>query len=478
MKQLSYLDASFLYLEAEHAPMHVGGTFVFENPKDAPMTFARFARHMEARLSTSPVFRRRLVEIPLDLDLPYWIEDPHFDIHEHLHVRHLSVGSAAELREASQDIFSYPLDREKPLWEVTYVDGLVEGGDFALIIKIHHCAIDGVSGEEVLVGILDFSEKPRAVPADTWEPEAFPAYSALVGKKLQKTAAGSKMLWGLVRRSTAAANRSIRLRAVDKREAPPRFFNSPSTPFNVQIERQRQLLQVDLSLKNIKAIKNTQPGTTVNDVALTVCSLALEALLDNVGALPKQSLVAMAPVSTRGTQRAGDAPGNAVSAMLVSLDTHCEDPLIRLENIHANSRRGIAYNREVAAEQLLDLLPPMTSAVSTRAFSKLKLSQLLKPIFNVVITNVPGSPVPLYLDGAVMRSQSFHAPIVDYNGLTLTVTSYQDVLSIGVTTTPAIVPNSAQFVGLIRSAYEQLYDAACGKTAAQKPLQPAHAVSN
>ncbi|OUS28291.1 hypothetical protein A9Q99_12230 [Gammaproteobacteria bacterium 45_16_T64] len=469
MKQLSYLDASFLYLEGDHAPMHVGGTFVFKDPASTPMTFARFAEHILSRLQTSPVFRRRLVEIPMDLDLPYWIEDPHFDIHEHLHIHHLSLGTKAELREKSQEFFSKPLDREKPLWEITFVDGLEEEGDFALMIKIHHCAIDGVSGEEILVGILDFSEQPRLLAEDTWESEDFPAYSVLVGRKLQKTASTSKKLWGLIKNSTETANRSIRLRAQDKRDAPPRFFDSPSSPFNVQVEAQRNLAHANLPLTKIKEIKNSKEGLTVNDVALTICSAALEELLVRSSSLPKESLVAMAPVSKRGENGGASSAGNEVSAMLLSLETHCENLLARMDKIHDNSRKGIQYNRAVAAEQLLDFLPPMTSAVSTRVFSKFKLSQLLKPIFNVVITNVPGSPVPLYLDGAKLVSQSFNAPICDYAGLTMTVTSYMDVLTIGFTTTPGIVPNSEEFVGLILASFERLYGEACGTQKSASP---------
>ncbi|MBV1919349.1 MAG: wax ester/triacylglycerol synthase family O-acyltransferase [Pseudomonadales bacterium] len=476
MKQLTHLDASFLNLETHHAPMHVGGTFIFQHPADKKMTFSQFREHIQSRLQTSPIFRRRLVEMPLDVDLPYWLEDPHFDVDEHLFRHRLTNGSLEELQQQAEEFFSSPLDREKPLWEVTFVDGLKTGGDFAFIIKIHHCAIDGVSGEEVLVGLLDFSEKTKEMPADTWEPESFPEYSSLVGKKLLKTTGSLKRLWHLAKGAADTANRSVNLRVSEPGETPPLFFSSPETPFNVAVSGNRRLAHIHLPLHQIKEIKSSQKNITVNDVALTICSEALKQLLLNQGALPESSLVAMAPISTREKVTASnsndEAPGNDVSAMLVSLETNEENMLQRLGKIHVNSRKGKRYNRAVAAEQLLDNLPPMTSALVTKAITKFKASRLLKPIFNTIITNVPGSPVPLYLNGARLLSQSFNAPIYDYTGLTINVTSYVDVLTIGVTTTPEILPDGEVFNRLVKESFSQLYKETCSnKVVRVKPIK-------
>ena len=397
----------------------------------------------------------------MDVDLPYWIEDPHFDLDEHLFRHRLDDGSVGELQHHAEDFFSSPLDREKPLWEMVFVDGLKTDGDFALIIKIHHCAIDGVSGEEVLVGLLDFSEKAAVLPADTWKPERFPVYRSLVGKKLLKTTGSLKTLWNLAKDTADTANRSVNLRVSESGETPPLFFDSPTTPFNVEVSGNRRLAHVHLPLNQIKEIKSSQKDITVNDVALTICSGALKQLLREKGALPNESLVAMTPISTR--KSAGSEAGNDVSAMLVSLETTEDDLLQRLWKIHVNSRKGIRYNRVVAAEQLLGDLPPMTSAFFTKAFTKLKASRILKPIFNMVITNVPGSPVPLYLGGAKLLSQSFNAPIYDYTGLTITVTSYMNMLTIGVTTTPEILPDGEAFNRLVRESFAQLYQETCGE---------------
>lgn len=471
MKQLSYLDANFLYIETQHAPMHVGGTFVFKQPTDKKMTFARFKRHIQSRLQTSPVFRRRLIELPLDIDLPYWLEDPHFDLEEHLFRHQLTSGTSSELQVQAEDFFSAPLDREKPLWEIQFVEGLKEAGDFALIIKMHHCAIDGVSGEEILVGLLDFSEAARTMPDDNWKPEVFPRYRSLVGKKFWKSKNSAKNMFDLVKGTAGIVNRSTNLRVSEAGDVPPLFFNSPATSFNVEVSGNRRLVHVDLPLRKIKDIKNSQKNVTINDVALAICSGALENILKNERSLPDTSLIAMIPISTRyehvkkgeveESEKNGSA-GNDVSAMLVSLETDEENVLRRLEKIHVNSRKGIHYNRTVEAEQLLDQLPVMTSAALTKAFTKLKASKLLKPIFNVVITNVPGSPVPLYFDGAKLVSQSFNAPIYDNMGLTVNVTSYVDVLTIGVTTTPEILPDGEGFIRAINASFDTLYQMSVG----------------
>jgi len=485
MKQLSHLDASFLNLETNHAPMHVGGTFVFQNPADRKMTFSQFRDHIRSRLQTSPIFRRRLVEMPMDVDLPYWLEDPHFDLDEHLFRHSLPNGSLEELQEHAEEFFSTPLDREKPMWEIVFVDGLKKGGDFAFVIKVHHCAIDGVSGEEVLVGLLDFSEKAKVMPVDTWESEVFPEYRSLMGKRLLKATGSVKQLWNLAKDTADTANRSVNLRVSEAGETPPLFFDSPDTPFNVAVSGNRRLTHVGLPLDQIKEIKNSQKNVTVNDVALAVCSGALKKLLQNENKLPSGSLVAMAPISTRPPSNDGKNKGSAVdvesgndvSAMLVSLETTENDALQRLLKIHTNSHKGKRYNRVVAAEQLLGNLPPMTSALFTKAFTKLKASKFLKPIFNTIITNVPGSPVPLYLNGAKLLSQSFNAPIYDYTGLTINVTSYVDVLTIGITTTPEIVPDGEMFNRLVKESFNQLYDAACGKKVVRvKPVVKKKAV--
>jgi len=469
MKQLSQLDASFLYLETEKSPMTVGGTFIFQNPADSEMTFSRIKAHIQSRLQTSPVFRRRLVEMPMDFDLPYWLEDPKFDIDNHVSCHHLSNGSLEELQIFAETEFGKSLDKSKPLWDAVFIDGLKEDGDFALMLRIHHSAIDGMAGEEIIVGLMDFNACPEELPLDTWKPEHFSGYRPLLAKRIRSSkGAGARML-ALAKDAAGTVSRSVKLRTNETGIAPPFFFNSPRTPLNVIVSGERRLSHVHLPLDKIKQIKCSLENATVNDVALAICSGALKQFMENRNESIEQSLIAMTPVSTRALQDKSTEntfEGNSVSSMLVSLETKEEDTLQRFEKIHANARKAIQYNRTIEPESLLGQLPPMLTALSTRSLPKLGLSQLTKPIFNVVVTNVPGSRVPLYMDGAKLLSQSLAAPIYDGAGFTIAVTSYVNILTIGVNTTPGIMPEREEFQRLIQDAFSDLYEKACGKDVA------------
>jgi WS/DGAT/MGAT family acyltransferase len=209
-------------------------------------------------------------------------------------------------------------------------------------------------------------------------------------------------------------------------------FTAPSTPFNHRADAQRHLSSANLSLKQIKQIRQAVPGSTVNDVVLAVCSGALHRLLGDLDRLPERSLTALIPVSRRQEESASG--GNLVSGMLIELATHVANPIDRLKEIQANTTTGKIFNRAVAMEELMQYLPNWGTALALKAYARLEIPQLLKPIFNLVITNVPGSPVPLYLDDARMTSMEGMAPNGDGMGLTLVVTSYLDNLTISITT--------------------------------------------
>jgi WS/DGAT/MGAT family acyltransferase len=214
----------------------------------------------------------------------------------------------------------------------------------------------------------------------------------------------------------------------------PSFFLAPKTPFNRPVTAERRYLGVQLSLTLVKAIKNSQKGMTVNDVVLAICAGATRRYLKECGDLPKASLVAMAPVSRRAQDEKALA-GNKVSAMLIKLATDVEHPVERLHRIHENVQLAKEYNRDIPIDSLMDLLPVAAPALTLSSFSALKMTRHLPPIFNMVITNVPGSPIPLYFDGAPLQSMSGMVGVYDGMALTFVVMSYLDQLSIGMTTT-------------------------------------------
>lgn len=435
MQTLTNLDTSFLHLETKQTPLHVGGVLIFSAPSNEAMTFTRFRRHVIARLQTARVFRQRLYMPPALLDNPVWVEDADFHIDYHLTRRTIREPlSHKALENLGDTFFSKPLHRDRPLWEMMYVDTDKPTGGFAMLLKVHHSALDGVSAEAVITGLLDFTVKPRALPADTWQSEALPTLSHVIRRRLGEIKHAPTHTKVLLKSTAALAGLLVKRTLTLRYRHLPSFFSAPKTTFNRPVTAERRYLGVQLSLTLVKAIKSSQQGMTVNDVVLAICAGATRRYLKECGDLPKASLVAMAPVSRR-TQDEKALAGNKVSAMLIKLATDVDHPVERLHRIHENAQLAKEYNRDIPIDSLMDLLPVAAPALTLSAFSALKMSRHLPPIFNMVITNVPGSPVPLYFDGAPLQSMSGMVGVYDGMALTFVVMSYRDQLSIGITTT-------------------------------------------
>lgn len=471
MKQLTNLDAAFIYLENDNAPMQVGCVLVFKQPKNSPMNFDRFTDYMHQRMQTSPIFRRKMLRTPLDLDLPYWVDDVEFDIYSHLSCKRVNTvvreknnevqpQVSDELRVQSEAFFATKLHKGIPLWQMQYIESVSDDGHFALLMKVHHAAIDGIAGEEILLGLLDFTEKPRHMPEDTWHPEKEPAFQDVIKTSMKKLKGEPEKLWKLASFFGKKAAASVSLRWREGSNAPPLFFNSPTSLFNQPIESDRVFVTTTVCLNQVKKIKNTFEGHTVNDVILAVCSGAIRQYLTAKGALPEESLTALVPVSLRKEVTQDNKNGNSVSGMCVMLATEEPDPIKRLQSIHDQSLLAKKHNKMVAPEEMLDLAPALPTGYILKSFHDFHTERFLKKIFNVVITNVPGSPMPLYLDGAHLVAQSFMAPIYDYNGLTIAVTSYQGALSFSITSSRAILPDADQMLEHVQSAFRELYNAA------------------
>ncbi len=454
MQQLSHLDTRFLHLESHRSPMHIGCILNFVSPPGNAMTFERFSRHVAARLSCSPVFRRRLTGLPLGLDRPYWVEDRQFRLDRHLQQVSLPATESAGVRtDRINGFFSESLSRDKPLWEMRFVT--VEGdqsGEFSVLMKFHHAALDGVSAEKVLAALLSPNARDASVFTDAWRPE-FPSLTLMAANCLKSFQRASRDWKAFASHLGHSMSQSLQLRSRDGHAQPPVFFMAPNTPFNGKIEAARHLCSAHLSLAKIKAIKNAHAGTTVNDVVLAICAGALRRHLDRIGQLPDESLVAMVPVNKR--QGGEQQQGNLVSAMLVSLATDLDSPLQRLKAVHQNAECAKEYQREVALEEVFSTLPLTLSSLLLKGFVRSRLGAWLRPVFNLIVTNVPGSPVPLYLDGARLVSLEGTAPIVDGMGLTLVVTSYVDMLTVSITST---ADQAEQLPLLVSDLYQSLQE--------------------
>jgi WS/DGAT/MGAT family acyltransferase len=463
MQKLTNLDAAFIYLESPRAPMHVGGVYVFDAAKQTrPSSFFDFRDHLETRLDTARTFRQHLVTVPFNLDHPYWIDEPRFNLDAHLTHRSLpNPGDQKTLLQLAGEVFGQALDRQRPLWHITFVEGLnaIEGvapGSFALIIKVHHAAVDGVSGEEMVWALLDATpHNPESGKPISWKPEPLPNPLQLLAQAASATISQPFYLAKVARELTGGAMQVIKQRLLRNIPLPPLPLTAPTTPFNTAVTPKRIFRGLVFPLRQIAALRSIVPDTTVNDVLLAICGGALRRYLDRKLALPNKPLVTMVPISTR-PQGKWDEMGNQVSAMLVSLATDEADPLKRLQLIHANVTNAKTYTQHLRPEKFLETIPSTMATPAIRLYSRLNVPERLGPFFNLFITNVPGTGETLYLGGTPLAYSFGMAPVFDGLGLIIVITSYRDTLSIGVTACQEIMPDMDDFQGDLQASFDEL----------------------
>jgi WS/DGAT/MGAT family acyltransferase len=463
MEQLSALDAAFIYLESTRTPMHIGGVYLIDS-RHAGEGFGHEAlrEHLASRLPLARTFRQRLVEVPLAMGHPFWIEDPEFDLN--LHLLHLGAprpGGKVELMQLAGEIFARPLSRSRPLWEMAFVDGVddypgLAPGSFALIARVHHAAVDGMSGAEIMGALVDVApDARREPPADDWTPEPVPAGVELIARSYGKLGTKSVDLAKILGRTLAGAG-SLAARTLEQtQKRPPLPMSAPRTPFNVRVGPHRTFGGVELDLERVKEIRKRVPGTTVNDVLLAVCSGALREWLATRDALPEKSLVAMVPMSVRSEEKKG-AMGNLVTALLVELATDVSDPHERLLRIQRSAAGSKGYGRALPANELMEFVPSETAALASRLYLSMRGSDHHRPVFNLVITNVPGPPMPIYLAGARVHGHLGTAPVFDGLGLILVIFSLAGRISIGITACRDVVESAGELEELLESSLQAL----------------------
>ncbi len=448
MDMLSALDATFIYLESEHSPMAIGAVYVID-ASDTPEHFSYESWYslVESRLKLSKVFRERLVEVPWDLSFPYWIRDPGFQLDVHLpRVSLPGPGGMTELMQMAADTWGQLLDRQQPLWEITFVEGLdnipgISKGSYALITKVHHAAVDGKASSEMMSAILDTTPAIREVEGeDAWEPEELPSTLGVIGRSWSQAGHKALELAGFVGKVAVGAASLRGDKRLKKIEPPPRLLSAPSTIFNQPLSTGRTFWGKNFDFERIRAIRKAVPGVTINDVVLAICAGGLRTYLAGRGELPVKPLVAMAPISVRA-EGDGKGVGNQVSAMLVNLATDMDDALDRLLSIRANTQGSKIHASALPANKITEFLPSETIAAAARVYTRTRLGGHHRPFFNVTITNVPGPPVPLYVAGARIHSAFGMAPILDGLGLILVVLSYHGRISIGISSCQQIVPD-------------------------------------
>ncbi|MFO1432414.1 MAG: wax ester/triacylglycerol synthase family O-acyltransferase [Candidatus Competibacteraceae bacterium] len=464
MQPLSGLDAAWLYLESELTPMHLGGIYLFEMlNRRPPINFEIFREHLAGRLDVARILRQRLIEVPLHLGTPYWIDDPDFSLDAHL-TRHTLAqpGDWPTLMSLAEDFFSRPLDRERPLWEMAFVEGVgaIEPAHHrcvALLVKAHHTAVDGLSGAEMIWALLD----PTPTPAwqcvtRPWLVEAAPSAVSLLLRTVAGLPGESLNLARRVGQVATGAVNVVLEKVLHRTALPPLPLTAPTTCLNHPLTgRQRTLRSVSLPLESLQAIRRRLPGATINDVVLTICAGALRRYLLAHHDLPEQPLVAAVPIALRSHEH-WQAQGNQVSAMLVPLATHESEPLQRFRWIRDRAQDAKRYTRLLQPELLAEMLPAVFSYLLNSLSRRLYQAQQLSPLFNLFITHVPGPRQPLYLHGAPLIRYLGMAPIYHGMGLILVVTSYLETLTISLTSSPEIMPDPEVFTAAIEESFAEL----------------------
>jgi len=460
MQRLSGRDAMFVYMETPTNHMHVTGVFLVD-PAVAPQGFSfdQVRDMVERRLHRAAPFRRRLVEVPFNLAPPLWIEDPDFDLDYHVRRACLpSPGGKAELESFVGQMVGLPLDRQRPLWEMYLVEGL-EGGRQAIVMKMHHAAIDGVSGAELTAAWLDLEADPPpdADDGDGWRPERVPSdVDLLVGAWAQLAASPVKAVKTARRFVETALHVSERNRDSGIMP-PPSPFSAPKTSFNQSITPHRRVAFDEVALDDLKAVKN-HFGCTVNDVVLALCAGGLRRYLLAEGELPEEPLVAFVPMSVR-TNDEKLSGGNRLSAMLTSLATDVADPVARLRAISEGMAVAKSQESLIGADVLTDWTEftfPALIGRAARLISSMRVFDRVRPVFNVTISNIPGPPFPLFLAGARMIGMYPLGPVVEGAGLNITVMSYCGTVYFGLAACREVVPDIGDLPRMITESLDEL----------------------
>ncbi len=480
MQQLTGMDASFLYFETPRTPMHIGSIQIYDQTSlpGGVQGFKTILRHIEERLHGARAFRQKVVNVPFGLDHPYWIEDKDFDLE--FHVRHIRLPQPGDWRQLciqAARLHSRPLDLAKPLWEFTVIEGLdnipgLPPGCYAIVSKIHHACVDGVSGVDMIQAIHDLDpNQPDIRPATSpWHGEDEPNPLELIARASINNALQPFRFAELVARTVPAMGR------LSQGVAQRRFSATkpvPRTRFNGTVTAHRTVEGRAFDLKEVRAIKASVPGATVNDVVLSVCGGALRTYLSAKNELPEESMVAMAPISVRSQDQRG-ALGNQVAAMSVSIGTDIADPLERLHAVHADAAKSKEMTQAVGAKLMTDysqFVPSTTAALAARLYTNLGMADRTNPAFNCVITNVPGPQVPLFCAGAKMVAHYGLGPLFDGMGLIFPVVSYCGQITISVSSCREMLPDPEFFAQCIQGTYDDLKAATLGKMSQAIPAE-------
>jgi WS/DGAT/MGAT family acyltransferase len=443
MQRLSGLDASFLYLETAAQPLHVCSILEVDTSTiPGGYTFGRLRDALALRIKAMPEFREKLADNRLNLDHPVWVEDRDFDVDRHLHRIGLPApGGRVELAEICGHIASLTLDRSRPLWEMWVIENVAgtdahDGGRLAVLTKVHHAGVDGVTGANLMSQLC--TTEPDAPPPDPVDGAGDASDLEIAVSGAIKFATRPLKLINLMPSTVSTVVDTVRRARSGLSMAAP--FNAPKTAFNANVSGRRNVAFAQLDLEDIKTVKN-HFGVKVNDVVMALVAGVLRRFLLDRDELPDSTLVAMVPVSVHDKS---DRPGrNQVSGMFSKLGTDIQDPAERLKAIAEANSVAKQHSSAIGATLLQDwtqFAAPAVFGVAMRVFARSNLSGA-RPVHNLVVSNVPGPQIPLYFLGAEVKAMYPLGPIFHGSGLNITVMSLSGMLDVGLISCPDLLPD-------------------------------------
>ena len=487
MRRLSGTDAVFLSMETPHWHQHVGGLTILD-PQCREVSFEKVVELIEDRIAYAPKFRWKLKEVPLRLDRPVWVDDPDFDVRKH--VRRIGVpspGGPRETAEVAGQLLSYQLDRRRPLWELWYLEGLANGR-VGMVMKYHHCLLDGVAGASLATVLMDLEPEPdpASIPPLPSPEEASagptPSELELFGRGLVPDLGVPVRTARYLGTTAARLGTMANFLRRDERSRTA-LMRAPKTPFNAAVGPNRALAFASVSLEDVRKVKEHH-GVKVNDVVLALAAGTLRRYLEGLGELPDEPLISGVPVSTRAD---GDtAMDNKVATIFVSLATDVADPVARLQAINESSMSAKEMGEAVRARQIQsigEVASPLILSTAIRAVYNAQLIARSPMRINTLVSNIPGPPIPLYTCGARVTGIYSSSVILEGMGVNITVLSYIDRIDFGVHVDPDLVPDPWEIADGIPDALAELLEASGlgAPTAVEDPFgetaSPVRAVS-
>lgn len=461
-EKLSNLDASFLALETRTTHMHVGAVAIFApgpSITDVGVDISTIRRLIQSRLDLIPRYRQRLATVPLE-GSPVWVDDEHF--HLDYHVRHIALphpGSTEQLKDLAGRLMSQQLDRSKPLWELYVVEGLEDQG-FAIVAKIHHCMIDGISGVDLMAVLLDFTAEFEIAEPKAWSARSAPNGTELAVREVSRAISG--VLAGILKAPSEIGNWttswSERARATGASLSSGWLSQTARTSLNGPIGGSRAFDWLQIPLADVKNIKNRH-NATVNDVMLAIVTGAVRSYLVEVGGVSDEELGEiefriMAPVSVRAEHESGTL-GNKVAMWLMELPIAEPDPAKRVHIVTRETRNLKETDQALGASTLVEV---STGAPATLVSLAARLAGRARP-FNMTITNVPGPQFPLYLAGSEMLATYPLVPLWQSHGAGIAMFSVRGMIDIGINMDRDLIEDTSLLARYMWRSFEELKDA-------------------